>query len=1305
MTNIQGTSGNDTIIGTARNDEIKGGGGDDLLLGGAGNDELSGGAGNDTLDGGSGRDELSGGSGNDVLVYGAAENVGTRDKYDGGDGVDTLRLVLTHAEWARADVQADIADFLHLAETTTRHGEANGHEFTFASLGLKVEHVENLQVVVDGVIVDPLHPVQAQDDAVAVDEDSTVVGNLVGNDSVINGVQSVEVLTSPSAGNLVVNADGSYSYTPGAALQHLAAGETATETFTYRVTDTQGHADTATATITINGVNDAPTAAADAATGSQNQLLTVDVVANDTDADDGHVLTLTGASVADGQGSVAVVDGQLAFDPGSDFDHLAPGATQDVVVTYTVSDELGATSTATATITVTGTNDAPVAAADSATTGENQPVMIDVLANDTDADDGHVLTLTGASVADGQGSVAVVDGQLAFNPGSDFDHLAPGATQNVVVTYTVSDEFGATSTATATITVTGTNDAPVVVADSATTGENQPVMIDVLANDTDADDGHVLTLTNVSIADGQGSVAVVDGQLAFNPGSDFDHLAPGATQDVVVTYTVSDEFGATSTATATITVTGTDDAPVATADSFTTTEDSPISGNVLGNDSDIDDGDVLTVANTGSFATSHGTVTLGADGSFTYTPDANFSGNDHFDYTVQDASGAQSTATASFVVDAVADAPTLTVGNVSGTAGVAIPLGIAATLTDTDGSESLAVTVSGVPTGASLSAGSETAPGVWQLTAADLTDLSITTAPNATAHFTLQVTATSAEISNGSAASTIATIAVDVPDINGTAAADTIFGDNDANVIHGLAGDDVITANGGDDQVFGDDGNDDLHGNGGNDALHGGIGDDRLSGGAGFDQIFGDAGNDTLIINTFDATTDTFDGGAGIDTAAASDVWATGLSIDLSAGLISVAGGGALIVSAMVGVENATGTQFADTITGDAGANVLHGLAGNDSITANGGDDQVFGDDGNDAISGNGGNDVLHGGAGDDRLSGGADFDQIFGDDGNDTLIINTFDGTTDTFDGGTGIDTAEAASGWATGLLIDLSAGRISVAGGGATIVNAMTSVENATGTGFADTITGDAGANVLHGLAGNDSITANGGDDQVFGDDGNDTISGNGGNDILHGGAGDDRLSGGADFDQIFGDDGNDTLIINTFDGTTDTFDGGAGIDTAEAASGWAAGLSIDLNVGRIAVTGGGATIVNAMTAVENATGTSFADVITGNAGANLLRGLGGNDTLNGGLGDDTLGGGTGNDRFVLGAGTGHDVIEDFAAGAGVGDVMDVSAYHLGSFANVLSHASTVSGGTLIQLDAANSVMLLGVSLATLNQDDFLL
>ena len=287
-----------------------------------------------------------------------------------------------------------------------------------------------------------------------------------------------------NVGSLTLKADGTYTYSvDNSKVQHLGANDSKVDVFTVTAAD----GTTKDLKFTVTGTNDGPVAVADIASGTENQALNIDVLANDTDADDGHVFTLVSGTAPASKGSVAVANNQLVFTPGADFDHLKAGATEQVTLNYTMKDEQGATSTSSVVVTVTGTNDAPVAVADIASGTENQTLNIDVLANDTDADDDHVFTLVSGTAPTSKGSVAVANNQLVFTPGADFDHLKAGATEQVTLSYTMKDDQGVESSSSVVVTVTGTNDAPVAVADIASGTENQTLNIDVLANDTDAD--------------------------------------------------------------------------------------------------------------------------------------------------------------------------------------------------------------------------------------------------------------------------------------------------------------------------------------------------------------------------------------------------------------------------------------------------------------------------------------------------------------------------------------------------------------------------------------------------------------------------------------------------------------------------------------------------------------------------------------------------------------------------------------------------------------------------------------------------
>jgi VCBS repeat-containing protein len=534
---ISGLDGEDNLSGGNGSDEIHGGDGDDVIYGGNAGDFLFGDAGNDEIYGQNGNDHLNGGAGDDLI--------------DGNNGFDTAYYSGTIDEYSFF-TSAGYLHILHLGGAG-----ADGHD--------RLIRVERL-VFADRVIeLGSGHnaPV-AVDDHVSIDEEtgtySSGAASVKDNDFDFDG----DALTvtggtfTGTYGTLTLNANGTYSYTLFASAQALAQGENVQDSFNYTLTDNDG-SDTGALVFHIAGLNDAPTANPDGATADENETVLIDVLANDEDVDNGAILTVIAASAPSGQGTATVVGNQVEFDPGSDFEELAVGESEDVVISYDIEDEHGATSSSTVTVTVTGTNDGPVANPDAGSTSENATILVDVLANDTDVDNGAVLTVTAASAPAGQGTASVVGNQVEFDPGTDFDDLAVGESEVVVVSYDIEDEHGAIASSTITILVTGTNDGPVANPDTATTGENSSATIDVLANDTDVDNGAILVVTAASAPAGQGTATVVEDHVRFDPGTDFDYLAQGESAVVVVSYTITDEHGATSSSTVTITVQGRDE--------------------------------------------------------------------------------------------------------------------------------------------------------------------------------------------------------------------------------------------------------------------------------------------------------------------------------------------------------------------------------------------------------------------------------------------------------------------------------------------------------------------------------------------------------------------------------------------------------------------------------------------------------------------------------------------------------------------------------------------------------------------------
>ena len=510
---------------------------------------------------------------------------------------------------------------------------------------------------------------------------------------------------------------------------------------------------------------------------------------------------------------------------------------------------------------------------------------------------------------------------------------------------------------------------------------------------------------------------------------------------------------------------------------------------------------------------------------------------------------------------------------------------------------------------------------------------------------------------------------VGIEGVSGSSHDDTLVGDDAGNILYGQEGDDTLKGGGGSDVLYGDTSElrisaydytpvynvlQNFAAITGNDTLYGGEGDDQLEGGRGNDILKGGAGADFLLGDAIYGDDDN-----GIDTATYTGSLAA-VTVSLTTGEGS---GGDAEGDYLWGIENLTGSSYADNLIGDAGANELRGAAGNDTLKGLGGADSLYGEDDNDTLKGGGGADVL---------------------------------------DGGDGIDTAsyeDSASGVIVSLLDD-------TATGGDAEGDTLIAIENLKGSIQADFLWGDHAANVIEGSLGTDSLKGYGGDDTLFGGADNDALIGGSGADALDGGSGLDTasysgsyegvmvslldgttafgdargdtfvsienltgsiyhdwlqgddganvLNGGDEDDDLLGAGGDDTLIGGEGGdeleggGGADVLDGGQGSDTAAYIES-AAGVTVSL---RDDTASGGDAEGDELDSIENLTGSAYADVLTGNAGANILTGLDGDNTLRGYGGDDGLFGG--NDVDTLFGMGGVDILKGF----GGADTLDGGA-----------------------------------------------
>ena len=191
-----------------------------------------------------------------------------------------------------------------------------------------------------------------------------------------------------------------------------------------------------------------------------------------------------------------------------------------------------------------------------------------------------------------------------------------------------------------------TNQAPVATDDNATTDEDTPVQIDVLANDNDPD-GDNLTVNSIVSQPANGSATTNGSMVTYTPDAQFygnDSFE----------YEVSDGNGGLDTALVNVTVTGINDAPVAVDDNASTNEDMAVEVAVLDNDSDPDN-DPLTV--TTILDEINGTATINSGTTVTFSPDADFYGDGSFRYVISDGNGGEDTAMVSVTVNSINDAP------------------------------------------------------------------------------------------------------------------------------------------------------------------------------------------------------------------------------------------------------------------------------------------------------------------------------------------------------------------------------------------------------------------------------------------------------------------------------------------------------------------------------------------------------------------------------------------------------------------------------------------------------------------------
>lgn len=847
-------------------------------------------------------------------------------------------------------------------------------------------------------------------------------------------------------------------------------------------------------------------------------------------------------------------------------------------------------------------NTDPDAADDDVVVDEGAAAVIPVLANDTDAD-GDPLTISGTTPPT-NGTITVNgDGTITYEP-------APGYTGPDSFTYTVSDGNGGEDTATVNISVGDPNSPPTANDDTATTDENDAVIIPVLANDTDPE-SDPLEVTGATDP-ANGSVTInADGTITYTPDTGF-------TGTDTFDYTITDPTGSTEPSTATVVVTvneegdGRIDTDVFPVDPALQGLD-PLNG--LDEDPDPSDDLDAEVGTDGADSFDTGddadTIVAGA-GNDTINPgidnDSVVAGDG--DDLIVDVQGAD------IIIGGAGD-DTIDAGTntFSDYAGDDPNFGPGTFLGDTLGFDSDGNTADGMDT-------------VFGGTGNDV----ISTGDDAD------------DIDGGTGNDTI-DAGIDDDTVTGGAGDDSIIGDHGSDSITGNEGNDFINAGGstlggndidavddvpendrdyvdggaGNDTILGEDDDDTLVGGDGDDVLDGGIDDDVLTGGNGSDTGLGGQGNDVIDLSGFlpefdsddtDPTNDLdfADGGAGDDTIT------TGDDDDTILG-----GAGNDVIDAGIDDDSVIGGDGSDTV--DAGE-------GHDFVDTSGGDpeddatdpdpdndrDSVIGGAGNDTIITGDDDDTIVSGEGDDLVDAGLDDDDITTGTGSDTVDAGAGDDVIDTqgFDYDDAPDSED----------LDPDNDRDSVvAGAGDDTITTGDDRDTIDGGAGNDVIDAGIDNDLIDGGAGNDSILAGEGDDTVVGGDGADTVAGDDGDDVIDT-SGSSPIEDATDpnpeddRDSVDGGAGDDTITTGD---DQDTIRGGAGDDVIDA------GIDDDDIIG-----GTGNDSIIAGEGDDTAIGALGDDTLIGGDGDDYLDGVVGDDVFSGGAGDDTMLGGQGRDIF---------------------------------------------------------------------------
>ncbi|MTI10965.1 DUF4114 domain-containing protein [Curvivirga aplysinae] len=966
--------------------------GDDTLLGGAGDDDISGNAGNDILEGGTGEDTLDGGAGIDTVDAGSGDDTGhftigeggAGEVYAGGSNVDTLVVTYSADDLSDPAIVADLIALKKFIQDNSDASSSDGPSETFDAIGLTVKDWEDIEF--DGPAVDVSATVNVglmqgdEDQAIAIDVSATLTtdtgaaevtsytfydipdGALFNKTGEVNADGSVTftadqmdglTITPPSDDDSVMNLDVS------ANVVNLLTGE---ETSTAKVD----------ANVNVDAVADAPDLTVNNASGDEDTAIELDFSAVVTDTDGSEVITSytiedipLGATLSAGE----LVDGVWTLSPAE----VADGVTitppldsaEDFALTIgaiatDTDSETGETSTNVSKTQLNVTVDAVADAADldveNASGYEDTGIALDITAEAADGGEVTGITITGvpsgATLSAGTYDEATnswsvdaddIDG-LSITP--PVDSGADMALSVVAHSKEIDPETGDVTTAsteaeTMTVEVHAVADTPTLSVEATAV---ETVTIDISnVKDTDADQGFTVSAKNIDGSDGEISINAHPAHTGFGVvgrasghGSELGSNENGS-------ESISVEF----------------DQDVSSVDVSMAWQNRTEDATVEFYKDGVKVGEVTFRGVTDRIDEA---VTLAPTNGSDFDEIVFHAGTDRNDDYLINSISFERSVEPDNIINTDEDTP--------------IELDISATVTDTDGSESIVnYQISGLPEGAELSAGDyDEDTGIWTVSPDDIDGITLTPAEHSAEDMTLTVTVNSQDVDpETKAVETNSTTAQLQVNVNAVADQPTVSVDENVTATGDAGTDDVLVGTDGDDRILGGAGDDTIDGGAGNDAIYGDVYEGMATTSLNVEAYLKDTDtSETLSINLSGFNTN------AVLTNAAGEEFTGATEYDLAPdqldGLeLSVPTGTAnfdITVTATATdseadgeVAGATDDDVAVTVATihvdvanevGAGNDVLTGGSGNDYIAGNAGDDTIIGDGGT-YIEGDGG--------------------------------------------------------------------------------------------------------------------------------------------------------------------------------------------------------------------------------------------------------------------------------------------------------------------------------------------------------------